>query len=157
MAIVGSSAESRAVHLLQSWFPLSQLAMKEGCDETTPMLHFSHLALSVPIPEDLTIMSSLPTTRIFPLWIWSSSVRLSCSGIPPSLGSCSRTSVASDEGTVSRLADRLDDRLYPPVSAVRSKPSVLQSKTDRSQPGKFMVGLFTYAYVSGIGDANGLR
>lgn len=44
------------IHLLQSWFSLSDPAMEEALYEITPMRQFARLTLSAPIPEDTTIM-----------------------------------------------------------------------------------------------------
>ena len=45
------------IHLLQSWFSLSNPAIEEALYEITSMRQFARLTLSAPIPEDTTIMN----------------------------------------------------------------------------------------------------
>ncbi|WP_062362572.1 IS5/IS1182 family transposase [Pseudomonas mosselii] len=45
------------IHLLQTWFSLSDPAMEEALYEITSMRQFARLTLSAPIPEDTTIMN----------------------------------------------------------------------------------------------------
>ena len=45
------------VHLMQSWFGLSDPAMEEALYEITPMRTFAHLSLSQPIPDETTILN----------------------------------------------------------------------------------------------------
>ena len=45
------------IHLMQNWFGLSDPAMEEALYENTPMRQFAGLSLSMPIPDETTILN----------------------------------------------------------------------------------------------------